>query len=227
MPSCLQSSWIFSGGDNLATSDTFREFLNEEFSDQNSPLHKGEGFYTSVPSVVLIPSSDDGPPPCSEFRHSYINIRNLKGNNGVSVGSSLNHSTQCIVDYENTKIWTTGKDAKENDLSDEDTHVDCMDNDFRECARETLRRKQSQRLPSNENDDQYAAFNSLTAPQKPERPRTGYVVMELTEEVMAFLKVKENKLGRHIAISKENVSELYFDDRMKNGYMSMEDRDLL
>lgn len=223
IPKCLQPLWLFSSSDDVTTSGAFKQILNEEFSDQNSPLHKRESFYKSVPSVVLIPSSDEGPPPCPDLRHSYINIRNLKGNNPLSGTSSLNNSTQAVVDYENTNIWTK---AKEHD-SDDDHYVDCRDKEFQKCARETLRRKQSKSSTNNDNEDQYSAFATLTAPKKPERPRTGYVVMELTEEVMNFLKVRENKLGQHITISKENMSDSYHDDRMKNGYMSMEDRDLL
>jgi hypothetical protein len=47
-----------------------------------------------------------------------------------------------------------------------------------------------------ETADQYSAFASPTVPKKPERPRTGYIVMEVTDEVMSFLKIREKREGK-------------------------------
>ncbi|XP_052087494.1 uncharacterized protein LOC127724548 isoform X1 [Mytilus californianus] len=217
IPSTLQKTWIFNSEDKLATSDHFKELLDEAFKDQNSPLHQRESHYMSVPSVVLIPNPEEGPPCCHDIRHSYINIKKLDGN--TMSENSLNNSQQILVDYENTRVWVK---SKESDLSDDESHVDFRDANFQDCVRNTLHRKEIKSRNIPEVDDQYSSFATLSAPKKPERPRTGYVVMELTEEVMSFLKVKENKLGKHLTLSHENLpSEIYYDDRLKNGYISM------
>ncbi|CAC5357133.1 unnamed protein product [Mytilus coruscus] len=217
IPSTLQKTWIANSEDKLATSDHFKELLDEAFKDQNSPLHQRESHYMSVPSVVLIPNPEEGPPCCHDIRHSYINIKKLDGN--TMSENSLNNSQQILVDYENTRVWVK---SKESDLSDDESHVDFRDANFQDCVRNTLHRKEIKSRNIPEVDDQYSSFATLSAPKKPERPRTGYVVMELTEEVMSFLKVKENKLGKHLTLSHENLpSEIYYDDRLKNGYISM------
>jgi hypothetical protein len=82
----------------------------------------------------------------------------------------------------------------ESDLNDDDTRFDCRNKQFQDSIRATLRRKEMQ--SGMETADQYSAFASPTLPKKPERPRTGYIVMEVTDEVMSFLKVREKREGK-------------------------------
>jgi hypothetical protein len=72
-------------------------------------------------------------------------------------------------------------------LNDDDTRFDCRNKQFQDSIRDTLRRKEMQ--SGMETADQYSAFASPTVPKKPERPRTGYIVMEVTENIPELKKI--------------------------------------
>lgn len=200
----------------------FTKMLNDAFKDQNLPLHREKEHYMSVPSVVLIPNCDDAPPKChANCGHPYINMKTLTDENNESESSSISKSQQILVEYENTKIWIT---SNESDLNDDDTRFDCRNKQFQDSIRDTLRRKEMQ--SGMKTADQYSAFASPTVPKKPERPRTGYIVMEVTDEVMSFLKVREKREGKCTGgtTSQDVETEIYYDDRLENGYISMHDQ---
>jgi len=174
LPSPLQNTWSGTSRDELSSGNCFTAILNDAFKDQNSPLHHEKEYYMSVPSVVLIPNCDDAPPNCHGIcGNSYINMNTLTDENNESESSSLNKSQQILVEYENTRIWIK---SNESDLNDDDTRFDCRDKQFQDCIHDTLRRREMQ--------------------SRIERPRTGYVVMELTDEVMSLLKVQEKREGK-------------------------------
>lgn len=222
LPAPLQNTWFVTSQDELSSGNLFTDILNDAFKDQNSPLHREEEHYMSVPSVVLIPNCDDAPPNChATCGHSYINMNTLTDENNESECSSLSKSQQIPAEYENTTVWIK---SNESDLNDDDTRFDCHDKQFQDSIHATLRRKEMQSRM--ETDDQYSAFASLTVQEKPERPRTGYVVMELTDELMSFLKIREKREGKCTGsnTSQDIETEIYYDDRLKNGYISMHDQ---
>jgi len=222
LPSPLQNTWSGTSRDELSSGNSFTAILNDAFKDQNSPLHREKEHYMSVPSVVLIPNCDDAPPNGHAIcGHSYINMNTLTAKKNESESSSLNKSQQILVEYENTRVWIK---SNESDLIDDDTRFDCRNKQFQDSIRDTLRRKEMQSRM--ETIDQYSAFASLTVPKKPERPRTGYVMVELTDELMSFLKVREKREGKCTGstTSQDNETEIYYDDRLKNGYISMHDQ---